>query len=235
TVVNKIAQEHGLSADAPSGTKQHILQNNVTDAEFLRKYAMRMGLQIRLDDKKLVLGPPPKTNPIPISMNDGVKKLKVKRKSVQQVSEMSVHGWDQKTKQEIVGKVKPQGATGKGATDFGSGTLSDSSADLMPPDQQTAEAIAKGRLQKISEGYATLEAEVIGDSRFLPGQIIEIDKLGAGTDGSYRIERATHAFSKHGYYVTFDAVWQGPKTPPKTQAPATQPYKAPKPDDAGKL
>ena len=31
-IANKIAQEHGLSADAPAGTKEHILQGNVTDA-----------------------------------------------------------------------------------------------------------------------------------------------------------------------------------------------------------
>jgi len=235
TVVTSIAQEHGLSADAPSGTKQFVLQNNVTDAEFLKRFAMRMGLRLFLDGKKLTMGPLPNTDPIPLALGDGVKKLKVKRSAKGQVSEISVHGWDEKAKQELVGKAQPQGATGKGATDYGAGTLSDSSGDLLPPDVSTAEGIAKGRMKKIAEGYATLEAELIGDSRFLPGQVVELDKLGAGTDGSYRIDRAEHLFSKHGYYVRFDAVWQGPKTSPAAPKPQTQPYTPPKPVEKGKL
>lgn len=235
SVVTSIAQEHGLSADAPTGTKQHILQNNLTDAAFLRSFALRMGLRLRLEGKKLTLGPLPQTSPIPLTMGDGVKKLKVKLKTAGQVEEITVHGWDPKTKKEVVGKAKPQGATGKGALDYGSGTLSEASGSLAPPDVSTAEAVAKGRMKKIAEGYATLEVESIGDSRFLPGQIVEIDKLGAGTDGSYRIDRALHEFSKHGYFVRFKAVWQGPKKPAPKQLKPQLPYTPAKAPEKGKL
>lgn len=234
TVMSTIAQENGLSADAPSGTKQHILQANVTDAEFLKNYASKLGMQLKLDGTKLTMGSPASTDPIPLSLGDGVKKLKVKKKATSQVADVSVHGYDPKTKQEIVGKAQPQGATGKGAKDFGKGTLSDSSGTLLPPDQATADAMAKGLMAKIAEDFATLEADLIGDPRLTPGQVVELDKLGQGTDGNYRIERANHLFSKHGYYVRFDAVWTGPKTTPAPPKPAPTQYKPPEPPK-GKL
>ncbi|HUJ27615.1 MAG TPA: hypothetical protein VLW85_16435, partial [Myxococcales bacterium] len=234
TVLNTIAQEHGFSADAPSGTKQHIMQANVSDAEFLKNYASKMGMQLKLDGTKLSMGPPASTQAIQLSLGDGVKKLKVKKKGQSQVSDVSVHGYDPKTKQEIVGKAQPQGSTGDGAKKFGKGTLSDASGTLLPPDQATADKMAKGLMDKIAEDFATLEADLIGDPRFMPGQTVEIDKLGEGTDGNYRIERANHLFNKHGYYVKFDAVWTGPKTTPAPPKPAPTQYKPPEPPK-GKL
>ena len=58
-IATRIAQEHGLSADAPKGTREHALQNNVSDATFLRRIAQREGNQLRVEGTKLVVGPPP--------------------------------------------------------------------------------------------------------------------------------------------------------------------------------
>ena len=233
-VMNAIAQEHGLSVEAPTGTKQHIMQNNVTDAEFLKRFASKLGLQLKLDGTKLKMGDPPSSSAIPLTLGDGVKKLKVKKKGASQVSDVSVHGYDSKTKQEIVGKAQPSGATGDGAKKYGKGTLSAADGSLLPPDQATADKMAKGLMNKVAEGFATLEADLIGDCRFTPGATVEIDKLGQGTDGNYRIDRATHLFNKHGYYVKFEAVWTGPKTAPAPAKPPPSKYEPPKPPE-GKL
>jgi len=235
-VLTAVAQENGLSAAAPSGTKGHILQNNLTDAEFLKRLAARMGLKLTLTDKKLSLSAPPAGSAIQLTFADGVKKLKVKRKAQGQVSSVTVHGWDEKTKKEVVGTAQPEGATGKGAQDYGKGTLSDTSGDLLPIDVSSAEEMAKGKMKKIAEGFTVLQAEMIGDARLVPGASIEFDKIGAGCDGKYRIERARHEFSKQGYFVKFDAVWTGPKDPPAaTPAPGRKPYAPPKPVATGKL
>jgi hypothetical protein len=165
-----------------------------------------------------------------------VKRLKVKRKAQGQVASVTVHGWDEKNKTQVTGTAQPEGATGKGAQEYGAGTLSDTSGDLLPIDVSSAEEIAKGRMKKIAEGFAILQAEMIGDARLVPGATIEFDKLGAGCDGKYRIERARHEFSKQGYFVKFDAVWTGPKDPPAVApAAAPAPYTPPKPAPTGKL
>src|SRR5205823_2655676 len=54
-IANKIAQEHGLTADAPSGSKEHVLQGNVSDAVFLRRVAQKHGNHLRIDGKKLII------------------------------------------------------------------------------------------------------------------------------------------------------------------------------------
>ena len=112
-VVAKIAQEHGLSGEGPSGTKTHLLQSNVTDAVLLRRLAQKEGNQLRIEGKKLVIGPPPQGAQVKVGPGDGLRKIKVKIKSVQQVSEISVHGWDPKTRQEIVGSTRASTAASR--------------------------------------------------------------------------------------------------------------------------
>ena len=213
-VVSLIAQSHGLSASAPSGSKEHVLQNNVSDAALLRQLASRLGLQVRLEDRELSLGPSPRTAPLPLSLGDGVKKLRVTRKSGQLREEVAVHGWDERQKREIVGRARPQGPTGKAARDHGVGTLA-AAGRLLPGDVATAEAMAGGQMKKLAEGAAVLRAELRGDPRYQPGQALELDLLGYGCDGSYRVERASHEFGRSGYFVKLEAIWTGPKSPPK--------------------
>jgi phage protein D len=203
-ILTKIAQEHGLSADGPKGSKEHILQPNVTDAVFLRRLAQKHGNFLRLEGKKLIIGPPPKGADVSISPGDGLTKLKVRIKSQQQVGEISVHGWDPKTKKEIIGKAKPQGETGEGGKKHGGGkTLSFAGHEKVPTDVATAEAMAKGRLKKIGEGFVTAQGQMIGDPRVIPGGMLQIDKISNGVDGGYRVDQARHEFSKHGYFIDF--------------------------------
>ena len=205
-IVTKIAQEHGLTAQAPSGTKTHHLQSNVTDAVNLRRLAQKDGNVLRLEGKKLIIGPPAKGASIPLKPGDGLKKIKVLIKSAVQVSEVSVHGWEPQQKREIVGKAKPKGETGQGAQKFGKGVLSFAGHEHQPVDTASAEKMAEGRLRKLAEGYVSAQVEMIGDPRAVPGATLELEKMGAQIDGSYRVERARHHFSKHGYFCTLAAV-----------------------------
>ena len=91
-----------------------------------------------------------------------------------------------------------------------------------PADVATAEAMAKGRLRKIAEGFVTAEVQMVGNPSVAPGAQIELEKMGANVDGSYRVERALHKFSKHGYYVTFKAVRTAKKQPAKSPPAARQ-------------
>ena len=220
-IATKIAQEHGLTADAPSGTKEHILQGNVTDASFLRRLAAKSGNALRIEGKKLIIGPPKKGADVQLSPGDGLRKVKVRIKAQSQVSEVSVHGWDPKTRQEIVGKAKPEGETGKGAQDHGKGTLSIAGHDHLPADVASAEAMAKGRLRKIAEGFVQAQGEMVGDPGVVPGAVLNFDKMGEQIDGQYRVEHAAHAFSKHGYFVAFKAVRIGKKKPPPPPKPGS--------------
>jgi hypothetical protein len=93
----------------------------------------------------------------------------------------------------------------------------------MPADVASAEAMAKGRLAKIAEGFIEAHGEMIGNPDVLPGAVLNLEKMGEKIDGLYRVGHAAHAFSKHGYFVKFDAVRIGkkkPLKPAKTKAQA---------------
>ena len=103
-IASKIAQEHGLTSEAPSGTKEHVLQANVSDSMLLRRIAATSGNHLRIEGKKLVIGPPPKGEEITVAPGDGLRKMRVRIKAAGQIGEVSVHGWDPKTKKEITAR-----------------------------------------------------------------------------------------------------------------------------------
>lgn len=227
-IATKIAQEHGLTAKAPSGSKTHVLQANISDAAFLRRLAQAHGDRLRIEGKKLIIGPPPRGKAVTVSPASGLRKMKVRIKAVGQVAEVTVHGWDPKTKREIVASAKGVGATGEGARSHGGGAkLSFAGHEDPPSDVATAEKMAKGRMRKLSEGFVTAWAEMIGDPSVIPGADLTLDKIGDNLDGTYRVEHALHLFSRHGYFVTFNAVRVAKKKPLKappaarTQLPKT--------------
>src|SRR5437899_3180015 len=168
-IASKIAQEHGLTAEAPSGTKEHVLQANVSDSMLLRRIAATSGNHLRIEGKKLVIGPPPKGEEITVAPGDGLRKMRVRIKAAGQIGEVSVHGWDPKTKKEIVGKAKAEGETGEGSKKHGgSATLSFADHEHSPPDVATAEAMAKGRMRKLAEGFVTAQVELVGNADLQP-------------------------------------------------------------------
>jgi uncharacterized protein len=206
-IASKIAQEHGLTAEAPSGTKEHVLQANVSDSMLLRRMAAMSGNHLRIEGKKLVIGPPPKGEEITIAPGGGLRKMRVKIKAAGQIGEVSVHGWDPKTKKEIVGKAKAEGETGEGSKKHGgSTTLHFADHEHSPADVATAEAMAKGRMRKLAEGFVTAQVEMLGNADIQPGAVVTFDKMGEKLDGKYRVEKARHAFGKQGYMVSFQAV-----------------------------
>ena len=220
-IVTKIAQEHGLTAEAPSGTSGHSLQSNVSDAGFLRRLAHTHGRYLRIEGKKLIIGDPPKGPGVVLGPGSGIRRARLRIKTLSQVGEVTIQGWDPKSKREIVGKAKPQGEAGKGAKQHGKGTLSFAGHEVPPADVATAESMAKGRLQRIAEGYITFEAQLTGDPRIVPGASVTLDKVDAQLDGTYRVENAAHRFSRHGYLVDFRAVRTGEKKLPKTSQPSS--------------
>ena len=228
-IASKIAQEHGLTAEAPSGTKEHVLQANVSDSTLLRRVAATSGNHLRIEGKKLVIGPPPKREEITVVPGGGLKKMRVRIKAAGQIGEVTIHGWDPKEKREIVGKAKGEGETGEGSKKHGgSATLAFAGDEHIPADVATAEAMAKGRMRKLAEGFVTAQVEMIGNAGVQPGTLLTFDKMGEKLDGKYRVEKARHEFGKHGYLVKFDAVRVSKKKPAPAQATPPAQQAAPK-------
>ena len=222
-IVTRIAHQHGLSAAAPSGTREHHLQSATTDAVLLRRLAQKKGNVLRMEGTKLIVGEPKKGAQVKLSPGEGLKKLRVRLSSAQQIGEVTVHGWDPKTKKEIVATAKPQGEIGAGGRKHGgSASLAVAGHEPQPADTATAEAMAKGRLRKLAEGFIEARVDMIGDSRVVPGALVELEKMGPQVDGSYRVDHAEHRFSRHGYFVKFRGVRVQKKAPAKKALQAGQ-------------
>lgn len=216
-IAARIGREHGFKAQAPAGTREHLLQSNVSDAVFLRRLARRHGNHLRIEGKTLVIAAPPKGAQAVITPGDGIKKVKLQIDSRTQVSEVSVHGWDPKAKRELVASAKGVGATGEGARKHGGGArLALAGRDPLPPDVATAESMARGRMRTLAEGFVKVQVEMIGSPDAVPGYQFTLDRFGAQVDGSYRVEHARHEFSRHGYMLwlrTARVAKKAPKPP----------------------
>jgi phage protein D len=175
-VVKQIAQENGLTGEGPSGTKEHVLQSNISDAVLLRRLAQKHGNHLSIDGKKLIIGPPPKGPQISITPDEALRKIKVKIKAGGQISEVTVHGYDPKTKREFVGTAKGQGEVGEGTRDYGkSSKLSFSGGEHQPTDQATAESMAKGRMRKLAEGHVVAHVNIVGNPELIPGADVSLE------------------------------------------------------------
>ncbi|HZX93924.1 MAG TPA: contractile injection system protein, VgrG/Pvc8 family [Myxococcales bacterium] len=197
-IAAQIAREHGLSADAPSGTSTHVLQANLSDAAFLRRIAQKSGNHLRIEGKQIVVGPLPKGRQIELGPESGILKLRVQIESNSQVNEVTVHGWDPARKREIVGKASSQ--------QHGCGTLSALADEPEPADVATAEAMARGRMRKLAEGFITAQMELRGNAKIAPGAEMTLDELGPQVGGTWRVEHAEHRSDRHGYRVKLRAV-----------------------------
>jgi hypothetical protein len=62
---------------------------------------------------------------------------------------------------------------------------------------------------------------MIGNAGVQPGAVLTFEKMGEKLDGKYRVEKARHAFDKHGYRVTASAVRIARKKAAQVQAQAT--------------
>lgn len=224
-VVKTIAQENGLSGDAPSGSKGHLLQPNISDFQVLRKIASRTGTRITIDGKKLTLGPPPSLGELELLPDSGLKRLKVKLRTTEQVPKVIVRGWDPRQKKEIVGQAAAKGELKDGATEakpFGRGDYFIEGS--LVQDMAEAETIAQAAATRIAERFATAEGEIAGAADLHPGKVLSFDKWGELLDGKFRVIEARHDFDKRGYRVKFKAARVAKKkSAVKFKAPAPAP------------
>jgi phage protein D len=223
-MVQIIAREHGLRGEGPSGSRGHELQSNVSDAAFLRRMAQKHGHELRIEQGKLLVGPPPRGEEIAIEPGAGLRKLQFKINAKRQVGQVTAHGWDPATRREITATARPQGITGEGAERHGgAASIALAGEGPLPRDTASAETMAKARLRKLAEGFVTARMELIGDPRAVPGAMLKVDKIDPAADGTYRVERARHQFSRHGYFMRVEAARTAKKRTTPARAPAVPP------------
>jgi len=220
-LVDKVCQAYGLTAkfgDAPPATKyEHVYQHNMSDYEFLKLRASRIGFEIFVSDKELNFRKR-------IEADSGIKlefglpgdsaleKFMPRLSTANQVSEVKVYGWDPDKKKEIVGSAQPQSSklgdkTGSAVADEKHKNILQIQVESPVASKEEADNIAKSILNERLMNFITGDGVCRGNSQLKPGIIVSVNVQDKRFNGKYYVtavkHRYVHAGTSGGFRTEF--------------------------------
>ncbi len=179
-IVAAIAKENGLvpAPDVEDDVRyDHVFQHNQTDLEFLRTRAARIGYEVLVDDTRLVfrrrLAPRVLALGCDGSADVPLRAFHPRLSSAQQVTKVTVRGWDPERKEEIVGVASVRRlAPSRGAV---VGIAVELGAWPMLSTAEQSHAVAKAMLEDLTADESGGEVAAGGDPRLMPGARVRVD------------------------------------------------------------
>lgn len=217
-IVSRVAQEAGLSAEVEDSSVVHeyVLQANQTDMEFLLERAGRIYFEVGIDDRTLQFRPRAGDRDEAATLTAGLDLLEFhpRLSSVNQVSEVSVRGWNLAEKKGFVGKADAGGVESKMGGEvsgaelagdaFGAASAIVTALPVMT--QAEADQIARGRLNEKVLGLITCEGVCWGRTDLRPGKLVRVEGVGRRFSGQYYVTATNHRITPgHGYQTRFNA------------------------------
>lgn len=207
-IVEDVAKEAGLTVSCEQPTTirhDHIYQHNQTNLEFIRQRAARIDYEILVEGDKLVFRPRGKSNDSGIKLSlrkaDGgtpsLIRFKPRMSTANQVSKVTVRGWDPAKKKEIVGTAEASAQygprSGPDATGLG---MQLETAEVERPiyKQEEADAIAKSILRERMMNFITGEAMCYGLPKVKVGDKIKLDVPDKRFSGTYYVAGLRHRY-----------------------------------------
>jgi phage protein D len=220
-IVQKIAGENGLSTnvESTSPTHEQVFQDYQTDMEFIQDRARRYGYFAYVDaDSKLIFRKQPQTRgKVVLEWSKNLIDLQIRKSTAEQVGEANVHGWDPKTKKEILGKAKSPESTPKVGGKSEDGGKAAKRAYRLKTDQGVehlntlpvqdvteANKIAQSSLNEKGNAFLQAEGTCLGDPEVQAGAKVEIKGVGDKFSGTYLVTRAIHRYGRDGYTTRFE-------------------------------
>ncbi|MCC6456785.1 MAG: VgrG-related protein [Caldilineaceae bacterium] len=222
-IVKKLAQEAGLeaNADATKITYEYVLQNNMTDMEFLAARAQRIGYHFSVTGKKLnfIKAGSPVQGPI-LTLGENLRELSMRMSSARQSDRYLVRGWDFRAKKDILGSAGAQVAWRENGESKAGGTLAASAfksskvelVTLAPQTADEATALAKSAAGDQEGNFTEADGVAYGHPKLVAGVAVEMKELGPRFSGKYYVTSATHIFNSAGYDVHFTIAGRYPQT-----------------------
>ncbi|HXU74550.1 MAG TPA: contractile injection system protein, VgrG/Pvc8 family [Polyangia bacterium] len=223
-IVDKLCHLHNLSADfgssPPTTVYDHVYQHNLTDLEFIRMRAARLGFEVSVDDKKLYFRKRVDADSgiklvFGVTSDDSTSTLErfmPRLSTAQQVSGVKVYGWDPAKKEQIVGEAKPESS--KLGDKHGSAVADGKHSNVLQvvherpvASKEEADNIAKSILNDRMMDFITGDGVCRGNPKLKPGIIVTINVQDQRFDGKYHLvsvrHRYTHAGQGGGYRTEF--------------------------------
>lgn len=207
-IVDKVCQAYGLTAkfgDQPPSTKyEHIYQHNMTDFEFLRLRAARIGFEVFVIDKELHFRKRQEADSgITLEFGapgDGaLERFMPRMSTANQVSEVRVFGWDPEQKKEIVGVAKPQSSklgdkTGSEVANSKHKNVLHIQVEAPVYSKEEADNIAKSILQERLMHFITGDGVCRGNPALKPGIIVTVNIQDKRFNGKYYVTAVRHRY-----------------------------------------
>jgi uncharacterized protein len=131
----------------------------------------------------------------------------------QQVSKLTVRGWDPRTKQVLAftataenlpaGQNSADGESGPQAADSAAGGRQEVLVDAPVTSAEEAKELAIALLRERSYEFITATGRVAGLPELRPGDNVEIFGLGMRFSGTYFVKRVEHTLGSNGFFTTF--------------------------------
>jgi phage protein D len=217
-IAETIAGDLGLSADVEDTRVVHryLLQNNMSDVDFLLMRARRIRYEVLIAEQTLVFRQAANDlgEVLTLEYQRNLKSFAPRLSTVLQTSEVSVRGWSPASKEAILGVARAGDEISKMAgqevgpaiADSAFGSTSGSVVRLPVASQAEADQIAKARFNEMAIELISGEGEAVGNPALRAGVTVRFAGLGERFSGLYYVKRAEHRFGpKIGYVTMFTA------------------------------
>lgn len=216
-IASQIASGLGLSAQVEDTgvTHEYLLQDNMTDIDFLLERALRIRYELLIEDGTLHFREAANDKNQAVSLEYGrtLRCFYPRLSTATQVSEVLVQGWDAMTKKAITGRarsgdeVSKMGGRRLGASITESAFFAARNVITDKPVFSEGEAnqIARGKFNDMAVEFITGEGTAVGNKDIKAGTVVELKKLGERFSGLYYVTSATHTIDATGYSTKFTA------------------------------
>jgi hypothetical protein len=210
-IVSAIAKENGLAAEPQVEVDiayDHVYQHNQTDLEFLLERAKRIGYEILVDDSTLLFRR--RVDPPVLTLGCGgvgdtrLRAFHPRLSSAQQVTKVTVRGWNPDKKEEIVGVASARRLVPSRGAVAGGGKEVELGDWQMLSTASQSYAVARAMLEELTSDEIAGEAATDGDPRLMPGARVQIDaRILPALAGELEVVAALHRHAVGGGgYIT---------------------------------
>jgi phage protein D len=207
-----IAQGYGLTlvGTATNIVYPHVLQDNLTDWDFLRNRAARIGFDMYVEAQKLYFRPiGTDTTVVDAKLGDTLHRARVRMTAQSQVSQVQVQGWDVTSKAPIVATAttatnpaqlgeRKTGAQMASSMGVGKYVL----AEHVVENQSDAQKVAKAAYDLVAGDFMQVEGVCSGTATLRPGRMINLQGIGRRLSGKYYVTAVTHRRRRGESYVS---------------------------------
>jgi len=220
-IAKEIAERWGMTPDViPSAPQHPVVVQRQEDAVFLMERAKRIDYEFFIS-----LGPGGEEKLSFVPRRDGRdgRSLQVRQfvwgtnlmsftprlSATGQVSEVTVRGWDSRTKKPIKETVHASDLPSSAVPDRSGPGKADSRTrkvvyDAPVSSAEEARRLAISLLMERANAYTKGTAQVIGQPDLRPGDTVEIGKVGCRFEGRYHVTKVVHTLGASGFTTSFD-------------------------------